>query len=83
MDRRQYLEALRDDLFGRISGAPDTVVAQITGQLRATLAELESLPAAERSTSDDLAAKRANRRATPQKPVPATRKGRKQRAGSG
>ena len=63
-DQRRALEALRDRLARDLDLAPPQVSAQLAAQLRATLAELAALPAQEtKSVVDDIAARRAARRA--------------------
>lgn len=63
-DQRLALEALRDRLARDLDMAPPQVSAQLAAQLRATLAELAALPAQEtKSVVDDIAARRAARRA--------------------
>lgn len=62
-DRRAALEALRAHLAAAIEAADPEKIAPLAKQLRETVAEIEALPnAKEKSTSDDLAAKRAARR---------------------
>jgi hypothetical protein len=46
-DRRERLEAIRDQLTAAMSSAEPSVMAQLAGQLRQTLKELDELPAAE------------------------------------
>ena len=46
-DRRERLEAIRDQLTTAMSSAEPSVMAQLAGQLRQTLKELDELPAAE------------------------------------
>jgi hypothetical protein len=63
-EHRKGLEALRDVLTKRLAEAGNRDTAPIAGQLRAVLKELAALPAVtEASAVDDLAAKRARRRA--------------------
>ena len=63
-DRRAALEALRAHLAAAIEAADPEKIAPLAKQLRETVAEIEALPnAKEKSTSDDLAAKRSARRA--------------------
>jgi len=63
-DRRRLLEAIRDRLARDLDLAPAVVSAQLAAQLRATSAELDSLPAPEEtSVIDQIAARRAARRA--------------------
>lgn len=61
-DRRKTLEAMRDKLATDMEEAPPAVVAQIAGRLSAVMAELDALPAEERSRSDELAERRKARR---------------------
>jgi hypothetical protein len=62
LGRRQALEALRDKLAADIEVAPVGVSAQLAAQLRATLAELDTLDApAEVTLEDELAARRQDR----------------------
>ncbi|WP_327073452.1 hypothetical protein OG196_16305 [Kitasatospora purpeofusca] len=66
-DRRAALEAVRDKLARELAESEGPVVAQLSKELRATLAELESLPGGrEVSAVDDLSARRAARRADAQ-----------------
>ena len=60
-DRRKTLEAMRDKLAKDMDKAPPAVVAQIAGRLAAILTDLANLPGKERSKSDDLAKRRADR----------------------
>ncbi|GAA2351722.1 hypothetical protein [Streptomyces carpaticus] len=63
-NRRQLLEAVRDRLAEELLAAEGRDVAALAKELRATVAELESLPGGkEVSPLDDLAARRAARRA--------------------
>lgn len=63
-DRRKSLEAIRDHLATNLVDAEGREIASIAKELRAVMAEIYSLPGArEGSASDDLAAKRAARRA--------------------
>jgi hypothetical protein len=64
-DRRASLEAIRDHLAKELEDAPATVaVAPIAKQLADVIRELESLPGARKdSKSDELASRRAARRA--------------------
>lgn len=66
-DRRRSLEALRDHLAQELENAPaGLAIGPIANQLRVVLAELDTLPdATKESTVDDLAKRRATRRATP------------------
>ena len=73
-DRRKALEQLRDTLAGDLDVADPNVRAQLAGQYRACLAELAALPVAQRSTLDDLAARRAERKGAVVAPA---KKGRK------
>ena len=62
--RREQLEALRDHLAQELENAPAGIaIAPIAAQLRSVLADLESLPTGKGSTVDDLAQRRASRRA--------------------
>ncbi len=62
--RRDALEAIRDRLAAELEDAEGREVAALARELRATLLELEGLPSKrEESPVDDLAARRANRRA--------------------
>ncbi|MFJ6617594.1 hypothetical protein ACIQOW_08465 [Kitasatospora sp. NPDC091335] len=63
-DRRAALEAVRDKLAAELESLEGPAVAVVSKELRATLAELESLPGGwEVSPVDDLSARRAARRA--------------------
>lgn len=63
-EHRKRLEALRDALTTAIADAGNRDLAPLAGQLRAVLADLAALPdASEASDVDDLARKRARRRA--------------------
>ena len=62
-DRRKTLEAMRDKLAADMEEAPPAVVAQIAGRLSAVMAELDDMPAKEKSRSDELAKRREERRA--------------------
>ncbi|GIH98102.1 hypothetical protein [Planobispora takensis] len=62
-DRRASLEAIRDRLAAELVEADGKNAASIAKELRATLAELDALPGGEESKLDDLAARRAARRA--------------------
>lgn len=63
-DTRKSLEALRDDLAEALSKAEPAVKAQIAGQLRQVLLELDGLPdEQQQSVADDLAQRRRARRA--------------------
>jgi hypothetical protein len=46
-DRRERLEDIRDQLTTAMSSAEPSVMAQLAGQLRQTLKELDELPEAE------------------------------------
>lgn len=62
-DRRLALETLRDSLAAKLDGADASVIAQISGQYRQTLAELDLLaPADATSKRDELRARRDARR---------------------
>lgn len=64
VDQRQRLEALRDALTTAIAESGHRDLAPLAGQLRAVLADIAALPnAVEASDVDDLAGKRARRRA--------------------
>lgn len=63
MERRDVLELLQRRLLEEFDSETGRDVAVISKELRAVTAELESLPTGVRSTVDDLAAKRAARRA--------------------
>lgn len=63
-DRKKSLEAIRDHLALNLADAEGREIASIAKELRAVMAELYSLPGErEGSKSDDLAARRAARRA--------------------
>lgn len=63
-DRRKSLEAIRDHLALNLVDAEGREIAPIAKELRAVMAEIYSLPGErEGSKSDELAAKRAARRA--------------------
>ena len=63
-EHRRRLEALRDALTVAIAEAGSRDLAPLAGQLRAVLKDLSAIPdVAEASDVDDLAAKRARRRA--------------------
>ncbi len=63
-DRRRALEAVRDKVAAELAEASGPVVAILSKELRATMAELESLPGGrEASAVDDLSQRRAARRA--------------------
>lgn len=87
-DHRRRLEQLRDDLRNAIDRCSENMLPQLSGQYRATLADIAALPpavAAAPSVRDELRAQRerrtqegaptgkAPRRSTPA-PVPATRR---------
>lgn len=62
-DRRAVLQRLRDVLAASVLEADPDKRAPLAKQLRDTVAELDALPdEKEKSTSDDLAAKRQARR---------------------
>lgn len=63
MDRREVLDLLQQRLLDELDAESGRDVAVISKELRAVTAELESLPTGRKSTVDDLAAKRAARRA--------------------
>ncbi|KAB8179144.1 hypothetical protein FH609_004170 [Streptomyces sp. 3MP-14] len=63
-DRRAILEAVRDRLAVELAAVEGKDAAAVAKELRATVAELESLPGGkEVSPLDELAARRAERRA--------------------
>lgn len=63
-DRRASLEAIRDQLAATLAEADAQQVASLAKELRAVITELDSMPRTrEGSKSDELAAKRATRRA--------------------
>lgn len=63
-DRRAALEAIRDKLAAELEAASGRDAAAIAKELRSTINELESLPGGkEVSRLDELAARRADRRA--------------------
>jgi len=63
-DRRKALEAIRDKLTGELRTAEGRDAAVLAKELRATIAELDALPGGkEVSKVDELAARRADRRA--------------------
>ncbi|MGW4426420.1 hypothetical protein [Streptosporangium sp. NPDC004631] len=63
-DRRASLEAIRDKLARELTGATGRDAAVIAKELRAVLADLDALPGGkEVSKVDELAARRADRRA--------------------
>ena len=51
-DRRERLESIRDQLTEALAVADVAVKAQIAGQLRQTLRELDELPVDEGSAAD-------------------------------
>ncbi len=63
-DRRDRLTALRDRLEAAISTCEPRELAPLAKQYRDTLLELDTMPAKEASRVDDLASRRAARRAT-------------------
>lgn len=66
-DRREALEAVRDKIAAELQEASGMVAASLAKELRATMAELESLPGGrEVSAVDDLSARRTARRADAQ-----------------
>jgi hypothetical protein len=72
-DRRASLEAIRDHVAAELAVAGEQYVAGLARELRAVIAELDSLPGVrEGSTSDDLVARRAARRAASRKPTAAS-----------
>lgn len=77
-DRRQRLEALRDTLTAAIESCSENMLPQLAGQLRATLADLASLPepVERQSLTDELKQRRAaRRRPASETPAPATGSG--------
>jgi hypothetical protein len=67
-DFRRSLEAIRDKLAVELAAAEGRDAAPLAKELRAVIAQLEALPGGrEGSKSDDLAAKRAARRAAPRR----------------
>ena len=64
-NRRASLEALRDHLAQELENAPAGIaIGPIAKELRTVIAELDSIPTGkEESTVDDLAKRRASRRA--------------------
>lgn len=77
-DRRQRLEALRDQLTAAIELCSENMLPQLAGQLRATLADLAALPVPEerQSLTDELKQRRAaRRRPTAEAPAPAAKAG--------
>lgn len=66
-NRKDSLEAIRDHLALNLADAEGREIASIAKELRAVMAELYSLPGErEGSASDDLAQRRARRRAEAQ-----------------
>lgn len=64
-DRRKALEALRDELARALEDADVAVKAQLAGQLRATLKDLDELPSVSvDSPLEKARKKRADRRAS-------------------
>lgn len=61
--RRALLEHLRDRLIEEVGTAEGRDLAPLAKELRAVMTELESLPTGKGSTVDDLAQRRAARRA--------------------
>ena len=62
--RRESLEALRDHLAQELENAPAGIaIGPIAKELRTVMAELDSMPDGKESTVDDLAKRRASRRA--------------------
>lgn len=62
-DTRKALEAMRDDLADALGKCDPAVKAQIAGQLRGVLRELDGLPDKEQtSVADELAQRRRSRR---------------------
>lgn len=61
------LEATRDKLAAAMDEAPSTILPQIAGQLRATLAEIAELapPEQKGDAVDEIAKRRTDRRASP------------------
>lgn len=70
-DRVRALEELRDSLASAVDGAPMTVVAQLSAQYRACLAELAELASVVEVVAkhDELKARRAARRAAAEAPA--------------
>jgi hypothetical protein len=62
--RRELLELLQDQLLSDLEVIPSDKVAAVSRELREIAKELEQMAPAEVSSVDDLAAKRAARRAT-------------------
>lgn len=64
LEHRQRLESLRDRLTEAVASAGSRDLAPLAGQLRAVLVELAAVPDVKKASDvDDLAAKRARRRA--------------------
>jgi len=63
MERREVLDLLQQRLIEEFRAEEGRDLAVISKELRAVTAELEALPSGRKSTVDDLAAKRAARRA--------------------
>jgi hypothetical protein len=63
LSRRDLLEQLQAHLLADLDECETREAAALSKELRAVTAELESLPGAEVSSVDDLARKRAARRA--------------------
>lgn len=62
--RRDSLEALRDHLAEELENAPAGIaIGPIAKELRTVMSELDALPDGKESTVDDLAKRRASRRA--------------------
>ncbi|MGW4476845.1 hypothetical protein ACWENQ_44940 [Nonomuraea sp. NPDC004354] len=62
-DKRAALEAIRDRLAAELVRAKGQAAAAVAKELRSTIDAIEALPGGEVSAVDDLAAKRATRRA--------------------
>jgi hypothetical protein len=82
-DRLASLRAVRDKLAGELEQAPGREAAPLAKELRAVLAEIDSMaPPEEGSRFDELAARRANRLADAEDSPGAGRKrGRRPRSG--
>jgi hypothetical protein len=81
-DMRKTLEALRDHLAFKLDRADPAVAAQIAGQLRQVLKDLQALPAPKGgSKRDEAREKREARRVAAAAPVPAAPKGGRKRGG--
>jgi O6-methylguanine-DNA--protein-cysteine methyltransferase len=63
VERRDVLDLLQRRLLDEFESESGRDIAVISKELRAVTSELESLPTGRVSTVDDLAAKRATRRA--------------------